>query len=169
MKSKISALLDGELDSDEVREVCISMRKEDGLRHAWGAYLLIGDALRGEPYLSTEMTRDVVSGLADGPVVLAPRKGQQWHRPILALAATTAGVAVVAWLALSTQLEIKPQDLALQQLAVVQQQPASQAAENDASMQEYLIAHQTQSGSFYLNGDTQHIRTVSASGPGLRR
>ena len=162
MKTKISALLDGELDAGEVREVCVAMRQDSELRAACKAYALIGDALRLEPYLSTDITGTVLGRLADEPVVLAPRgwgnslpDSREWRRPLMAMAATLAGVAVVAWFGLTKQPE---QQMAMQ--VPLQPHPMVTAAA-DGDMQEYLIAHQIHSGSMYLNSEAQHIRTVS--------
>ena len=164
MKTKISALIDGELDVHEMREVCISMRHEDELRRTSCTYALIGDALRREPHLATEITGAVLDHLADEPVLLAPqgivnswRNQREWHRPLLVLAATIAGLAVVAWLGLPSPLAQRGAPLAEQKAALL-------ASANDADMQEYLIAHQIYSGSISLNGDAQHIRAVSLNG-----
>ena len=111
MKAKISALLDGELAVAEVREVGVALRHDEDLRHSFGAYALIGDALRNEPYLSMEVSGAVLRQLADEPVVMAPRNWGvvakapgSWNRPLLAMAATMAGVAVVAWLGLPAKM-----------------------------------------------------------------
>lgn len=164
MKTKISALIDGELDVREMREVCISMRHDEELRRTCSAYVLIGDALRRETHLAIEITGAVLDRLADEPVVLAPQElvqhwheRKEWHRPLLALAATVAGVAVVAWVGLPSQSVRQTQQLAQQEQVVM-------ASPRDANMQEYLIAHQIHSGGIYLNGETQRIRTVSLSG-----
>ena len=170
MKEKISALLDDELDEAEVPQLCKSIRVEAEMRKACGTYLLIGDALRGESHLAMDITPAVLGQLKNGPVVFAPSPRHEWQRPLLAMAATIAGVAVVAWVALAPRQAFKVQEVALQRPIVIPAEPsATGVTSNDSDMQEYLIAHQTHSGSFYLNGDTQHIRTVSASGPGLRR
>lgn len=164
MKTKISALIDGELATHEVREICNSMRQDDELRCACGAYVLIGDALRREPHLATNIADTVLDRLVGEPVVMAPQKmanswreSGKWQRPLLALAASLAGVAVVAWLGLPTQSGQQTQQVA-------QQRQPTLAVASDADMQEYLIAHQIHSGGVYLNGETQHIRTVSLSG-----
>lgn len=173
MKTKLSALIDGELDIRETREVCFSMRQDNELRRACGVYALIGDALRREPHLASELTGAVLDRLADDPVVLAPQRvagswseRKKWHRPLLALAATAAGVAVVAWLGLPKQMT-NPAALQTQQIA--EQKAGGMAVASDADMQEYLIAHQIHSGSVSLNGETQHIRTVSLNGAESRR
>jgi len=169
LKEKISALLDDELDAAEVRQLCKSIRVAAELRKAHSTYLLIGDALRGESHLAMDMTPAVLSKLADGPVVFAPSRQHEWRRPLMAMAATVAGVAAVAWVELAPQQAFTVQEVGLQRQVIVPAPPKTRVASNDGDMQEYLIAHQTHSGSFYLNGDTQHIRTVSAIGPGLHR
>lgn len=166
MKTKISAMIDGELDGHGLREAFASLRQDEDMRRASTTYLLIGDALRKEPYLGTELTGAVFDHLADEPVVLAPRSllgnlrdSAAWQRPALALAATVAGVAVVAWLGLPASA---PRNT---QIAVAGPQPVMQSVKADAGdMQEYLIAHQIHSGSIYLNSETQHIRTVALNG-----
>lgn len=75
MKTKISALIDGELDAHEMREVCISMHDDKELRRISCTYALIGDALRREPHLATEITGAVLDHLADEPMVPAPQEG----------------------------------------------------------------------------------------------
>lgn len=169
MKKNISALVDGELDARELRELCISMRHDEALRRACSTYVLIGDALRGEPHLATEISGAVLDRLADEPVVLAPhrvagpwRGRGEWRRPMLALAATLAGVALVAWVGLPSQ--------SIQQaLQLTQQGHKVTVSPSDAHMQEYLIAHQIHSGGIYLSGETQRIRTVSLGGLESRR
>lgn len=158
MSTKISALLDGELDADEARTACVSIYGDEALRRAWCDYHLIGDALRSEPCLDIDMTRGVMTRLAAEPVVLAPKRRREWQQPALALAASAAGVAVVAWLVFA------PRSLPQQNLLAQNPQPFVAAA-TGPDMQEYLIAHEIHSGSIYLNGDAQHIRTVSAARP----
>lgn len=173
MKTKISAMIDGELGAHELREACASLRHDEDLRRACTTYILIGDALRHEPCLATELTGAVADHLADEPVVLAPRAltdrlrdRNAWQRPALAVAATVAGVAVVAWLGLPRTV---PKNAPLPQLAMAGSPPvvaqvATVGDANDTDMQEYLIAHQVRGGSFYLNSEAQHIRTVALNG-----
>jgi sigma-E factor negative regulatory protein RseA len=187
MKTKMSALVDGELDAHEMRDVFIAMRQDAGLRaelhRVSDRYALIGDALRGEPCLATNIAGAVRDQLVDEPVIFAPaaitqlpqqnrqsnnQPTRQWLRPALAMAATVAGVAVVAWLGLPTPSAQQPPLLAQATVEKLLPQPLAHplvvAAAEDPDMQEYLIAHQIHSGSVFLNGDTQHIRTVSMNG-----
>jgi sigma-E factor negative regulatory protein RseA len=191
MKTKISALVDGELDAHEIRDVFIAMRQDAVLRaelhRVSDRYALIGDALRGESCLATNIAGAVRDQLGDEPVIFAPaaitqlpqqnkqphkQSTRQWLRPALAMAATVAGVAVVAWLGLPTPSAQQPPLLAQAKVEKLLPQPLVQpvahplvvAAVEDPDVQEYLIAHQIHSGSVFLNGDTQHIRTVSMTG-----
>ena len=173
MNSKISALMDGEIHGSALRDVCADLRHDDGLRRRFNLYALIGDALRGERYLATDISAVVESRLADEAVVLAPQRwqratqaAQSMERPAktLALAAGISGLAVVAWLGLSVGgIPPSPPQLA-------QNAPLEMATADDyLAMQEYLIAHQVQSGSVFLNGGAQNIRAVSLSGGGSRQ
>ena len=171
MNTKISALMDGEINGSDLRDVCAALRQDDDLRRRASVYALIGDALRREPYLTTNISAAVLRRLSDEPVVLAPQRWQaatqavrRIERPTMALAAGIAGLTVVAWLGLtSSQMQQSPAQVA-------QKEPLEMAsADADIVMQEYLIAHQVQSGSVFLNGDAQHIRAVSLTGAGSRQ
>lgn len=100
--SHVSALFDGE---QETHEVAAGLRdiSDNGAR--WREYALIGDGLRGErTFLACDISASVMAQLSAQPVVLAPRNLQTKARkphPLLALAASVAGVAVVGWLALA--------------------------------------------------------------------
>lgn len=160
--------MDGELSEDEAQALFVVLRSEDESRSRWLEYQLIGDTLKGEKYLSTELTARVMEALDAEPTVLAPRATMRrapWHRSALAVAATVAGAGVVGWLALSTEQIAKP--MAVAQLATVQREPVSVAAVQpmrpaSLQMQEYLSSHEAQSSSLRFGGGAKHIRTVAA-------
>ena len=52
MKDKISALMDGELDSIDVADTISQIKESEELRNEWSTYHLIGDILR-QPAMST--------------------------------------------------------------------------------------------------------------------
>lgn len=159
MTPELSALLDGELESHEARGIIAALKEEESLRLAWRDYQLVGDALRGEVRLATDVTAGVMDRLAAEPVVLAPRPwtGGGWQRSLMALAASLAGVAVVSWLAFAPQ-EPGPTAVARSEQAAP---PAKLAANGSGEMREYLAAHQAYAGGLQFQGGTQHIRTVS--------
>lgn len=163
MKAELSALFDGEMEKHQSRPLFAALRSDETLRDSWTDYQLIGDALRAEPGLDCDITSRVMSSLEDEPVVLAPARRRQtaWQGSALALAASAAGVAVVGWLALAPQFVPREQPvLARADLPA----PTIVTVAAQQGMQEYLLAHQTNAPGLHMQGGTQHIRTVSATG-----
>jgi sigma-E factor negative regulatory protein RseA len=165
MKKELSALLDGEIERHETPALWSALKVDVQLRTSWGDYRLIGDALRGEGSLSSDITSRVMDRLSEEPVVLAPRPTRQtnsWQRSLLAMAASVAGIAVVGWLALSQQPPGREQTA----LARLERPAPPAGAASTPSMQEYLLAHQANAPGLHLQGGAQHIRTVSVVGKG---
>lgn len=163
MKTRISALMDGELEVQEIPETLRAMRRSEELRSQWCDCQLIGAALRGEKALDIDVTTRVMSALELEPTVMAParRNTADWQRPVLALAASAAGVAVVAWLALTPGSDAAPVgsgNLAGTKAAVV--------AQATPRLQEYLVAHQAYAPAGAMVGGARNIRTVAVSGEG---
>ena len=179
--SEVSALFDGELETHEVRAAIKTSLNES---ERWRLYGLIGDGLRGDCPEAPDLTAGVMSRLRDEPVVLAPRAlGTRPHyHPLLALAASVAGVAIVGWLALTGN----PQSPAVTEKVAthtpvaiasavtpgltfvstpdLSAQPASRSAAHpplQADMSEYLLAHHAHSPTSHLQDGTQQIRTVA--------
>lgn len=167
MKTRLSLLMDGELEEHENKAVFDALKRDANLRGNWQEYLLIGDALKGERSLDADIAASVMDALRDEPVVLAPQASgrTEWRRTVMALAATVAGVAVVGWMALVPDGGQRPvQTLAQKEPLVVQ--PVRQVSRE---MQEYLVAHQAQSSSLQFRGGTEHIRTVAATGTAMAK
>ena len=59
MKSKVSALMDGELDQQDVLNIIEAIKKDNNLRDEWETYHLIGDALRQSSRLSMNISSSV--------------------------------------------------------------------------------------------------------------
>lgn len=184
--SNVSALFDGELEDHEVRAAlkeCLSDSQQ------WRAYALISDGLRGECPDTHDMTASVMARIGEEPVVLAPRnlKRPAHHHPLLALAASVAGVAVVGWLALTgnPQAPLSDNALAASSLrtnavspaltfakASVDESNSSRAAMPDKPvtaasvskgdhLNEYLLAHHAQAATIRLGDSTKQVRTVA--------
>ena len=166
MKTRISALMDGELEQHEVAETLQALRRSEDLRREWRDGLLIGAALRGEAGLDLDVTERVMSALEAEPTVIAPatRRAAAWQRPLLALAASAAGVAVVAWLALTPDGNAVP--AAAGGLAAARPGPVVAQAQSTPRLQEYLVAHQAYAPGGVIGGAARNIRTVAASGDG---
>ena len=163
MKTRISALMDGELEAHEVRETLDALRRGEELRDRWRDAHLIGEALREESRLAFDVSARIMSALDQEPTVLAPRARTQrdWTRPALALAASVAGVAVVAWLGLGPSAELAPAAQVVR--APVMVAPVA-AAPSTPRLQEYLVAHQAYSPAGPMAGGARNIRTVAVAG-----
>lgn len=185
MKTRVSALMDGELETHECDGTLRALRGDATLRDEWREFQLVGDALRGESGLDVDLTARVMSALDTEPVVLAPQptsvSRSAWLRPALALAASLAGVAVVGWVAMAPAVSplgdgIGPLARTSQSEPVARQarakriEPVAQVAEVTAStsiserLHEYLVAHQAHSPAGGLEAGTRYVRTVSAMG-----
>lgn len=173
MKMQISSLMDGELDAHEAADVLRALSHDADRQNDWHLYHLIGDALRQEPCLAMDVATRVNHLLALEPTVLAPvrasRNRPRWLRPLMAAAATVAGVAVVAWVALVPVAESGRPAIASANPPVAATNVAIAANvspvadDQSAYLQEYLVAHQAYAPSSSLIGGSNHVRTVAAS------
>jgi sigma-E factor negative regulatory protein RseA len=189
---RISALMDGELDRQQVGAVLPDFNRRDELREAWATYHLIGEAMRGQPCLDSRVAVAVASRLAAEPTVLAPRAGasnfgRRWAWPSLAAA---AAVASVTWMATGIQGPATAPSGSFQPAAVVLGWPPSVMTNAVATFTEivpttpaglsasssptpsiqlsteayqpYLMAHQPFSPSMSIQGLAPYMRTVGA-------
>lgn len=163
MKTRISALMDGELEDHEVAASFDALRHDEVLRSQWQQGQLIGAALRDEGHLDFDVTARVMAALEAEPVVLAPkpRATLDWGRPAMALAATVAGVAVVAWLGLGAAPE--PVSIAKSASAPGAVSASLAQAPSTPRLQEYLVAHQAYASAGPMVGGARNIRTVSVA------
>lgn len=170
MKSKISAMMDGELDPGELKEPLAALGTDAEARESWRTYHLISDTLRGDAILSTDCTRRVSRRLANEPALVAPLPGQvrapvrpRWFVPS-ALAASIAAIAFVGWVALAPQRGPAPAIA-----PVAQTPPPAQVARVaepakvpvTSATQDYLFAHQAFSPRNSLQGMAPYVRSVS--------
>ncbi|MDV7392833.1 RseA family anti-sigma factor, partial [Arthrospira platensis SPKY1] len=145
----------------------------------WGAYCLIGDALRGDRLGSSDFVDRVMARLDEEPTVLAPRlaAGSSARRSVwqslLPIAASVMGVAAVGLVAatLYSQDERAPTRLVSEAAGVqVAGAPAAlrgvQPVAHDPH-REYVFAHQGLSGAGPLPAGVQYVRTVSDQRQGL--
>jgi sigma-E factor negative regulatory protein RseA len=172
MKSRISALMDGELEQHEAPVALKALAAEGEARDAWRTYHLISDALRETRLLSDSFAQRVAARLAEEPTVVAPGRlapqpqGARWLA--LSAAASVAAVALVGWLAFAPQqdpasapqLAKAPQPAPASQAATVAQKEAAQVPP-PSSADDYLLAHQTYSPRNSLQGVAPYVRTVS--------
>ena len=180
MKERISATLDGHEDAQGLESVLESIKETQESRDRWRTYCLIGDALRAETALRSDLTAGVMRRLESEPTVLAPttsvpsrqRTPGIW-RKVLPLAASVAGVAAVGWVAL--QLNQTDADPAVIQVAakrpaitVASNPVTSSALNSDDSLRTYVFAHQSSAGLGAMPGVAPYVRTVAEVSQGLK-
>ncbi len=174
MKDKISALMDGELDSIDVADTISQIKESEELRNEWSTYHLIGDVLR-QPAMSTpDIASNIRNELDIEPSVLTPdipkeRKSQVFAFAIAA--SMVAAVAAVTWMGGQTMERPLTDEPSLQAVAptvttapvlaqkeepktdkLVLQDPAS------IRINDYMFAH----GEFTaIRGVSPYMRTVA--------
>jgi len=167
MKAKISALMDGELGTQELREPLDALGQDGEARATWRTYHLISDALRGGALLASDCAPRVAQRLAQEPALVGPLPGAvrpperaRWFVPS-ALAASVAAVALVGWVALAPQQGSGPAPAPIAQAP--QALPATELARLPVTSvtQDYLIAHQVFSPRNSLQGMAPYVRSVS--------
>jgi sigma-E factor negative regulatory protein RseA len=162
MKARISALMDGELESREAAGPLDALKSEGEARDAWRTFHLIGDAMRDAHLLSAGIATRVAARLAQEPTVIAPgraapaRSRPRWQ--MLSAAASVAAVALVGWVAFAPQ-ESGPQVAVAPKQDVVVKETAQVAPPDQAN--DYLYAHQGYSPRNSLQGVAPYVRTVS--------
>jgi sigma-E factor negative regulatory protein RseA len=178
MNENLSAMLDGELDSDAASRMCGRLRDDPELRQAWETYALIGDALRGTP--AAGFSRDAFSArLASEPTVLVPRTAVATRpaarvaRYALSAAAGLAAVGFVGWMAFPALQgpgsEVAKAPATPPQEVAVAAAPAAPAAVPAAQgVSDYLLAHQRFSPAFAMQGVAPYVRTVADEQAGGR-
>ena len=156
MKTKISALMDGELDERSARDAIASAAREGEAAEAWRTYHLIGDTMRGTRLLSEDFSVRLAERLAAEPTVLAPKRVDRQPSPrswfAMSAAASVAAVAMVGWVAFAPPPEPAPGPASV--AAVPMPMPV---AAND-----YLLAHQAFSPRVSLQGMAPYVRSVAS-------
>ncbi len=163
MKSVISALLDNELEQTETDHAIDELRRNEGLQQAWLVYHMIGDSLRRTQVCSCDLSVRVMEGLKEEPIVLLPARIRQRPRLVKIakpLAAAVMGAAAVGWVALSlngsSPIHQAQQGLPSDEVAMNFGKPGYQN-----SLQEYVLAHQTHSYGYGIQGIAPYVRSVS--------
>jgi sigma-E factor negative regulatory protein RseA len=99
VKSKVSALMDGELDQQDVTHIIEAIRKDNDLQNEWRSYHLIGDTLRKSSRLSMNISSRVSQKLITEPTVLSSNVTtaiQKQKYKVFTLAAAASIVAMIS-------------------------------------------------------------------------
>jgi sigma-E factor negative regulatory protein RseA len=160
MNDRISALMDGEVDEKSAAQLIEALARDAEAVRTWRRYHLIGDAMRGGLLLSERFTERLAQRLAAEPTVLAPRR-MRTESPRLftmsALAASSAAVAFVGWMAFAPPPQVAPAPLAQVKGAV--DKPPMIPLPNAAN--DYLLAHQGFSPRVSLQGMAPYVLTIA--------
>jgi sigma-E factor negative regulatory protein RseA len=185
VRERLSALVDGELASGDLRTHLARLNTDPELRAAWSTYHLIGDVLRG--HLGPEIIERVAARLRDEPTVLAPRAvpvtRPTWYA--MSAAAGAAAVALVVWTAspmwssgpeiakgpggsasavasaARPRAEIAKNPRAAESVAVSATARAEAKPLVPAEVENYLLAHQPFSHASAMQGIAPYARTVA--------
>ncbi|RKR44685.1 sigma-E factor negative regulatory protein [Paraburkholderia sp. BL17N1] len=190
---RLSAFVDGELFGEEhlnLDTFISGLNGED--RAAWSSYHLIGDALRSDdlaisPAASSAFLSGFAARLDNEPHVLAPaampvaRRLLALRRRVVPAFAVAAAAATLTWIVVP-QLQGVPSGPGASQLASVQHgdslqrvamapaavQPVAQDANiiRDASLDQYLEAHQQFAQQPVMPGSMPLIRAAAVSTQG---
>jgi sigma-E factor negative regulatory protein RseA len=180
IREQISALIDGELPADEVGLLVRRLERDAALRHAFGRFVLAGEAMRssGGPLassgfaarVSAAVQKDAVAVSADGAG--APAQSR-WNRPALATA-VAASAALMAVLLVArgpheagqvAQASLERVRDSFAQLPATGQ-AASPTPAHSQRLAGYLVAHSQFTNSI---GRRTAWSSVLASDPGLAR
>ncbi len=150
MKNQLSALIDGELDVEEVEHLLSAMKASGDVKEAWQHYHLIGDAMRDEVQTPLNVSDKIMQALEDEPTVLVTNKQVQSDAPLAArrskklpmVWSVAASVAAVMFVGLMTFDLPFNEPNALTPIAIAESVPM-----------EYLQAHQSiapSSAAYYI-------------------
>lgn len=173
MNEKLSALLDGELEANELEQTVKQTAGELSMRETWGRYHLIRDAMRGQlDSLAPAGFADAISSrLQSEPSILAPRrrsgiriKATRWVAG-MAVAASVASVAIVGVRWVAPDQDRSPQLVAQSVESAdylrsggTRWQAVSADVENDLNM--YLVQHNEFTPTTGMNGVMSYVRFV---------
>ena len=168
VKTRVSALMDGELDAYEVEQTMAAFKQDAGSRREWSEFHLIGAAIRLERDLEVDITASVMTALADEPTVLRPAGGpvsslRHRLRPVLAIAASAAGIAVVGWVALGPAGSAFSEKAQLAALNGTKGASAviAPVSDQNGKLRDYLVAHHAHAPRATMAEGTRYVRTVS--------
>lgn len=155
MKDQLSALIDGEFDVASAEHLITSVQSGGELESCWQHYHLIGDAMRGDRYLSADFSARVLGALENEPTVLAPKaaadnqvarkKSLFQSNQFWSVAASVAAVMFVGLMVLQQQLTSSEE---MSPVEIAQTLPL-----------EYLEAHQAAAP----NGAAYYIQNVNTN------
>lgn len=168
---RLSCLLDGELESDECRDLVERLRHDDDACRRWMLFNCVGDAMRSSDVASWHsdgFVARVSAALEREPTVLAPaaltrRSGTR--RWLLPGAGAVAAAALLVAIGLPTQRTHSPEALvATSSVPSVSVTTARAPLQVDRSptLERYLAAHRELAEPTVMPYSTPYVRTSGA-------
>lgn len=93
----LSALFDGELETDEADRALGRLGRDAAASRVWAEYSLIGDAMRGCGHDSASLGARCRAALASEPTILAPVSAAKGRRQPYYWLAAAAAVTAITW------------------------------------------------------------------------
>lgn len=169
---QISALLDGELEENELRALLKSMHAEDTT--TWQHYCAVGDLIRSSEmarFHSSKLVERIEASILNEPAILAPVLAVEKSRQTALQRVLTgnrtrrmvASIAAIGFFSFALNQAIPPLD---SQVQMVRTQATQNAVTDEelALWQEYFMAHQQNSIRSGLSG-VSPIARVEAERP----
>lgn len=176
MKSKVSELMDGELDTQEAAALITGLKGRDDLRDDWETYHLIGDTLRDSSKLSVDVSQHVSKRLEAEPAIVASYAPKYLPKPFrrkmigLSVAASLV-IMVTGWLSMHALFQPQSQQTLVADNAnvekmtppihVIKSSPHANYAYplEPEEINDYLYVH----GEFSPGTATRYLRPVIAT------
>lgn len=166
---QLSALTDGELDSQELDLLVRRLERDEELAARWTRYHLIGEAMRNNlpEQLPFDLTARVSAAIAEEAPVVAPAVATRgWKRPVVGLA-LAASIAAAALIGLPPQQALQPEAGAPVAVQTPEKLPGATAGqvaqvdwERNARLNEFLMSHNESATMNQMSGVIPYARMV---------
>lgn len=191
-KAQISALMDGELDENAVK----NLLADESIKHTWTRYHIISDVIQNHTPLHTDsrLTLRISELIQNEPAILAPlpRKPVTYLRPIagFAVAASVTALAIMGVLQYRSEpiapetamitansspasIPVASVGVPLEIVNAVNVRPVQQVVQgpavnqsnlNATKMNRYILNHNEYQSNTGVHGVTPHVRLVATDG-----
>ncbi len=107
LNEHLSAAMDGELDQSSRRFVLKRLTEQSEAAQTWGRYHLIRTVIKGESFVSQDLSARVADQLADTDPLVVSARIPSWLKPV-AGGAIAASVAALALFGMSQSMKLDP-------------------------------------------------------------
>jgi negative regulator of sigma E activity len=178
INQKLSALLDGELNSDEMRNMFDAVLNDSELRHSWRCQHLLRNALRDKEVASSSNIAEKVSAaLENEPTIFVPGNlPYEEKQPEIVSHGTNnvvqmpskrmnmlAYVAIAASVAAIVMVSFSPDRPSVPTIADSTQSSTPDSMAVEQELQSMIVQHGEFSGTAALNGLTAYAKVVNGS------